>query len=179
MDPTAQNQTSQTPSAPSADAGGKPKFILLLILFFCLVIGVAVGLFGSRFLKSNQPTKAVNQIAEEQLPIAVSLLKNPLIKQWRGGLEGTLVAKSENSMVIRDDKGNSLTIPLRVSEGVEAMTYFYDTTAVEATASGKGAPFVKINQILLESYLRGDFFVVPGTGSSQIVGGSFVVVKKP
>lgn len=148
----------------------------LLTLFLGLVLGLGANLFF--FPKQQQPlpqSPPPPQITEANLPIGLALLKNPIINQWRGGVEGVLVAKDEDSFTIKDDKGNSIKIPIRISSDFRpGMTIFYDFTAVKKPGETTA---VLLKDIPLNSRLRGDFFVLP-QDKNEIVGGTFEIIEK-
>lgn len=177
--PSVQNQ-----SAPAVVKETKNKPILILIAFLILAVGILLGFYANILLASKkiqntdkttiQPAR--QKIDESKLPISLDLLQNPVVYQWRGSVEGTLVEKNDDSITIRDDKGNSITILNRVSPKSSypaMMTVFFDSS------SPKG-PIKKVafGDLVVGSRLRGDFFVVPGD-KNIIVGSSFEIIKKP
>lgn len=167
------------PAQPELNSSLRLRTFLypLLTLFLGLVLGLGTNLFF--FLKQQQPLPqlpAPSQItAEANLPIGLALLKNPIINQWRGGVEGVLVAKDEDSFTIKDDKGNSIKIPIRISFDFRpGMTIFYDFTAAKKPGETTAVP---LKDIPLNSRLRGDFFVLP-QDKNEIVGGTFEIIEK-
>lgn len=166
----------QVPTAPNpkVDSGFKPSHFLPLVIV--LVLGLVAGAFVTKMLLPSKSTGPV-KVADAKLPIATSLLTNPIVSQWRGSVEGVLTAKDENSITIADEEGNSLTVPLKVSDS-KNMTLFYDRTS-EASASADPRMPVELDLIKVGSYLRGDFFVVGGEDNSRIVGSSFTAIDQP
>lgn len=164
-------------------------FIRFIIPIIFLLVGIAIGLSINRILPSfgktapqqtqTNPQKesgysgSILQITEKDSPISIELLKNPIINQWRGAVEGTMSAKTAASLTISNSKGNSITIPTKVLSKEAPMTKFFD---YNSSKSGKSAA-IDLKDIPLGSILRGDFFVIPGN-SNQIVGSSFTIVKK-
>ena len=172
----AQNPTS----SPQVDLDGlsKPSISLVLAVFAALLLGIVGGFFGGQKLAVQKQGVQDSQISESELPIGASLLKNPIVNQWRGAFEGTLIAKSDDSVTIQDKNGNSLTIPLDVSPGPPINAKFFDFTA-EATAAGRRELIsFSLDNIAIGAYLRGDFFVIPGQ-KDTIVGGVFEMIEKP
>lgn len=154
-----------------------PRLVPLLVL----VAGIIIGYGASYILTqkkvipqdANPQIPKYKQISEDELPIALYLLKNKIVTQWRGYIEGTLIAKDEQAITIKDDKGNSLIIPNRVNPEDKMNTLFFDPDVYKTSKKG----YVTLDDIPLQSQLRGDFFVIPGL-KNRIVGGSFTVVKK-
>lgn len=156
-------------------------FMRFAIPIICLIIGAGIGFGINQLLPakkivpaSSLPTKESIQIPEANLPISVALLKNPIVYQWSGSVEGTLIAKSEDSITIKDEKGNTIEIPTWITSKEKKNTLFVDPATYKAGSKQSGA---KLDDIPLGSYLRGNFFVIPGN-KNQIIGGTFTVVKK-
>lgn len=166
MDTSVQNQ-----SASQAKANSPFGFLPTVLLLVGLILGLVAGLFLP-FNKAKAP-----QVSESELPVSAALLKNPIINQWRGSAEGKVIAKDSASLTIQDDKGNSLVIPFAENPVTKKTGTFFDSVAA-ATDSSKPAPFITLDDIPLGSYVRGDFFVVPGSGD-QIFGNTFDKFKNP
>lgn len=160
-----------------------PKLTTILIPLLTLVTGVVIGFGASYLIAPQQTTQAPppqaqpqtaekTQIPDSELPVDPVIFKNPIIYQWSGSVEGTLVAKSDDSITIKDDKGNSIEIPLKKPPAEKTGTIFFDLTKGPKTA--KIIPF---KDVLVDSRLRGNFYVIPGN-TNMIVGGSFEIIEK-
>jgi hypothetical protein len=121
----------------------------------------AVELFKEELLKEK--------LTEEELPIGLDLLKNPIVYEWRGSVEGTLIEKDEHSFVLRDTAGNSITITDITPSGEIFKTIFYKLTA-------EGSAESSLKEIPIGTKLRGEFWIMQG-GKSTPVGGSFEIVE--
>lgn len=154
------------------------KFILLIILAILLAVLVALGI--NYFLPSKDslttqqtPTQLTSEptIKESELPIGLSILKNPAVYQWNGSVEGTLVAKDARSITIKDKSGATITIVVD-PEG----TRFFSQTSISRPI---GEQYVPLEKIPLGAHLRGSFFVIPKEGDkNRIVGSSFTYLDK-
>lgn len=168
MENPAQN-TSQAAKTSAMPSVGPSTKILPLILV--LVIGLIAGAVGGISVAKKQGSQVGgNQISESDLPIGIQLLKNPIVTQWRGAVNATLVAKTQNSLTLQDEGGNSIVIPLGYSPSLIA---FYDGT-IEATR----APKVTLEEIPIGSYLVADFFVKT-EDKNQIYASTFTRIEKP
>lgn len=173
MDTPAQNQTIAG-ATPASKSSGVSKLLILVTVF---AIGLILGILGDKYFSASLKKTQDKQIAESNLPVSLELLTNPIIYEWRGSVEGELVAKSESAITLKDNSGNTLTVPLTITPGRKSSTYFYDSTE-ESTESGQVNRPIAIDEINIGDYLRGDFFVVKGT-KDRLIGSSFAKVKKP
>ena len=166
--------TTEVPKLPQSRS-----FLKILPFILVLAVGFAVGFMAYKFItKEKQGQVSGNTIAESELPIAVSLLKNPIVGEWRGALEGTLTAKDSDSITINDDQKNSIKILLTVPPSSKINTLFFDST--QATSSGAPKRSVSLDSIPLGSYLRGDFIVVSREDRKDMIAGSlFTRIEKP
>lgn len=171
--------TDSLPGSPIPAVPGKPPFyknkifIILLFFIFETIYTLLLLNFPKTKPQSSAPSPVKNSLLEEELPISSSLLKNPVVYQWAGSVRGTLVAKDEKSITLKDDKDNNIKIPLRVDEKDKNMAAFIDASV----PSTKVREPMTVDQISLGSILRGSFFVIPGT-KDKIVGSSFAVIKQ-
>ena len=149
---------------------------LALVLFLGLLGLVLVfGFFDKTIIKPRKAQPATQTITQAELPIGLSLLKNPIVYQWRGSVEGTLVAKNGNSFTLEDNKGNSITILLNIYPGPPQLTTpFFDLT--KPPTPGEPPQPISIDDVAIGSSLRGSFFVVD---KNKILGSSFEITKKP
>jgi hypothetical protein len=118
---------------------------------------LALGFIACLFFPSKpqpvlQPQCPKQQITEADLPVGTSLLRNPIVHEWRGSVEGTLSNKDEYSVLIKDDKGNSLVIPTGVASSKYGGTVSYDPKFIE----------IPLSDLPIGSYLRGDFLCPRG-----------------
>lgn len=140
----------------------------LIFLAVVLLLAVVFILDPGNF---NLPSSVVqrlasNQIKESDLPISIDLLKNPMVYEWRGDIEGTLIAKDETSLTL-SNKGSTLKIPILYPPATKPMTLFFNAAAIKPDTKNPGVP---LSEVPVGSFLQGDFFVV---NKNQIVGGSF------
>lgn len=162
----------------------KNKLLIILAVIFLQVIYTFILLNISKINSKSQDTEQTvsapseKMISGDELPIGLSLLKNPIIDQWRGGIEGVLIAKDEKSITLSNKiKNSEITIPLNAprSEGDKPMTVFHSLKLANA---GKNSQ-VELKDIPVGTYLRGDFFVIPWPDDkNKIVGSSFTIVEE-
>lgn len=167
----------QAPIPPASNTGlsGISQTVFVSSLIFIFVFGAVLGYVASSFLttpakpekKTTTPQEPIKQQDYSNLPISFSLLKNPMVNQWRGAVKGKLKAKDENAITLEDDKGNSLTIPIKASEPEKIASQFF---IISKTGSAKES---KIADFPLGVSITGDFFVVPGT-NDEIFGAQFI-----
>lgn len=179
MDANPQNEIFTT--APKPFYKNKLAIVLIVIL---LQTGYTLALLNfSKTKLSNQKQVSVNPppektISENELPVGLELLKNPIVNQWRGAVEGVLVAKDEQSITLSNiNKNAKITIPLNPPQGEKGqpMTVFHSLKLAKA---GKNTR-VELKDIPVGKYLRGDFFVVPWLGDkNRTVGSSFTIVDE-
>lgn len=141
--------------------------IALMVLI--LLIGFALGYLANNYISPKiLPQQSSQNISAADLSIAINLLKNPIIYQWRGAVEGKLTAKDDKSITLSDDQGHSITI--EVTTGSTGTKF----SSQSAISQGKLRESVNHLNIPLGTFLRGDFFVIPPKGN-QIIGGSFLI----
>lgn len=179
MDATPQNSAFPTVSKPPFY---KNKIVIILIV---ILLQTAYTLVLFKFFQTKPQSEpflsAEKMISEDELPIGLSLLHNPIINQWRGAVEGILTAKDNKTITLENTKIHKdakITIPLNApqSEEKKPMTAFYN---VKLAKYGKSSPEVDLKDIPLGTYLRGDFFVIPWPNDkNKIVGSSFTIVDK-
>lgn len=148
------------------------KFVIVFLIIFFEILYTFVLLNISKptpqnpisQIKPASPSKQI--ISEDELPIGIDLLKNPIVYQWRGSVEGTLIAKDEESITL-SSKGAKITIPLYAPSGKRRTPF----------NNSKGE--VDLKDIPLGTNLRGDFFVIPWPNDkNKIVGSLFTVEEK-
>lgn len=151
----------------------KLVWIFLLIL---ILIPVGSYLYANYFRKSPAPpapapVASKNTLEEENSPIALDILQNPLVYEWRGSVEGILVAKDEKSITLEKDN-QKITISVDLNPDYTG-TKFYSNKPTKDLK----APSLKLEDIPIGSYLRGDFFVF-NHQKNEMVGSSFTVIEK-
>lgn len=135
---------------------------LLIWVILSLFLGIIIGVLGGFFAKEIITNKTATD-----LPIGLELLKNPIVNQWRGAVEGELVEKTNDYIVINDEKGNSISIPLGEVPGRGKNAIFFDLK--------KSKNQISLDEIPVGTKLLGDFFVIPGVNSTSIIGSTFSV----
>ncbi len=172
---TAQPQVIYTAPTPWY----KRKLLWILGLFLIL-IPASFYLYKIYFLKNpaqtpvQQPTQVQSEpsIKESELPVAVNILQNPMVYEWRGSVNGTLTAKDDKSITLTDDQGHSIIIPITPSSEKITGTVFYKR---ETKNNKPQYGPISYMDIPLGTKLRGDFFV-GGKEKNRIIGSSFAVV---
>lgn len=177
------NGLSTVPQIPAGKPFYKNKFfIVLLIVIFQAIYTIAL-LNISKINSQSQNTDSASapsekMISEDELPVGIDLLKNPIVNQWRGAVEGVLIAKDEQSIILSNVvKKAKITVPLNPPRGKEGepMAVFHNLKLLK---TGKDTR-VKLEDIPLGTYLRGDFFVIPWPDDKNIiVGSSFTIVEE-
>lgn len=153
----------------------------VVIPVITLFLGFSLGFYTtSIFPVNNTPTSSSQKeftlssvpskpaLDESKLPVSSSLLTNPIVSQWTGSIQGKLTKKDEHNFTLVDDKGNSITITDIMPSGDKFKTTFIDKT--------KNNKPTTLQEIPLDSMLRGDFFIFKN-GSNTPVGGLFVKVE--
>lgn len=115
-----------------------------------------------------QPKNPEKVITQEESPISINLLRNPVVYQWSGSVEGTLTAKTENSLTL-SNKGASLTIPVTTHR--ERNIFFGPYK--EGTRSA-----LTIDQLELGTNLVGQFWVLLTKEDKDKIDGIFFSVKE-
>lgn len=115
---------------------------------------------------------SLNTVQEENLPIALDILKNPMVYEWWGAIEGVLVTWDQQSFTLEKD-GKQIRIWLDLTPNTTGTKFFYQ----EETKLGPKAKDTKIEEIPIGSYLRGDAFIHKAD-KNKIVGSSFVILKQ-
>lgn len=152
--------------------------IVFFIALSPLLLVAFLWLKEQPFFKSQPP--ATPQIAtssasikEEDLPIALDILKNPMVYEWRGSVEGTLVTKDEKSISLMNDK--SQTIRILVDLSPTGTKFFYLPKGPNKTKSVDN--YVKLDDIPLGSKLTGEFWVFLDR-KNEMKGGSFTIINQ-
>lgn len=88
--------------------------MLPIVAVVAFVAGIGVGVIGKNgALEQKEPGSEVpTTITQEELPLPVSILKSPLVYEWRGSVEGTLTKKSDTEFTLSRD-GDEFTVKLK------------------------------------------------------------------
>ncbi len=122
----------------------------------------------------NSPSSAtLKTITESELPIALDILKNPMVYEWRGSVEGTLTKKDDKSITLTDDKGQKITILVDLSPN--GTKFFYLPKVPNKTKSADN--YIKLDNIPIGSKLTGEFWVFLDR-KNEMKGGSFTVINQ-
>lgn len=88
-----------------------PFFIIVIVFIFALI---PIFLFIQS--KNQNPTELITPSItpnpteiEENLPVDKSVLKEPMIYQWKGSVEGKLISKTENTFTL-EKNGRQIVI---------------------------------------------------------------------
>ena len=139
-----------------------PRIILLVSI---LLIGLILGFLTNRSL-SPKASLLQDQSSKDTLPIESTILQNPVVGAWRGEVAGKLTAKTDTSITISNDQGQSITIP--IDPGAQG-TKFINQSSI---TKGELNAMISLKDIPIGSKLRGDFFFL---GKDRILGSSFIV----
>lgn len=113
-------------------------------------------------------TSTKKTVDEATLAIPYPVLQNPMVNEWRGSVEGKLVAKDTTSITISDNKGNKITIAV----APENKTKFFSQAALRKGDKNNEVLFEKVT---IGSYLVGDFWA---TNAKTLVGSSFLIMTE-
>lgn len=150
------------------------RFAVLLLFFATLAF--AGGFFaGNMRGGALLPQKIVSVFPQEQsrsfdFPVVPEILQSPLVYEWAGRLRANLLEKTDDSVVVGDDKGNKLTIYRTLSSG-ERWKATFDAQDPE---TGKYSE-VSEDQIPVGSLVVVEFFVFSDAKDRPILSG---VTKK-
>lgn len=150
----------------------KPLFWLFILIL--ILIPLISFIYKIYFQKQDlmQSTQVPNEqiLKESEAPFAFEILKNPLINQWVAAVKGNLIEKTSDSITLQNNEGQTITIPLKISNNDTAMwTKFF-------VKRGGGVPeSIDLNDIPIGSTLSGEFFILPlAENKNRIVGSQFV-----
>ncbi|MBI3109882.1 hypothetical protein HYZ06_02465 [Candidatus Daviesbacteria bacterium] len=156
----------------------KRKLLWILGILFVLspiLVVLAIVFIPKLSLWQKAPLIVPSEktLDENESPIAFDILKNPLVYEWRGSVEGTLVAKDEKSITLTDDKGNKITIMVESSsKEITGGTRFFKNKPTKDPRTN----FIDLKDIPVGTKLLGDFFVFPHR-KNELVGSSFNIVE--
>lgn len=165
--------TQQNPSIITT--GQKNRAITILLPLSTLFLGLLIGIVASRLMTPPQqipPQQAAKPQTNQStnLPISLKLLQNPAVYEWRGSVNGKVVAKDEHTLTLEDDKGNKITVTdlLPNGSGTFKTMYLKKTDSRPTVLSLKDIP--------LGTTLRGEFFVFKNFPDTP-VGSLFTIVE--
>ena len=172
-DPKVQNEiNTRTPNEAvtviQASKNFPLKFVFIgigVIVYTLLIFYLAAKFqpFSAKELK--QPEVAITQ---EESPISIDLLRNPVVYQWSGSVEGTLTAKTEDSITL-NNKDASLTIPVTTHRKRNIFFYRYK----EGTSSA-----LTIDRLELGTFMVGQFWVLPSNEENDKIDGISFSIKE-
>lgn len=137
------------------------------LLFFIvgLFIGAGICYVAVTVNKPATPIKSeTSVVTQKELPVGIPLLKDPMIYQWRGSVEGTLTSKTTNKITLSKD-AHTIDIPV-----VKATDFF-------GPVKNNTREKITLAQIPIGSYLRGEFFAFPWEGDKNAIKGSYFSVE--
>lgn len=155
--------------------------LFLIFTFIVILVLIPLGfyIFKTYFLKTPEKTlpqqtqvSSKSTIEESESPISFDILQNPLVYEWRGSVEGTLVAKDNESITIAKD-GQKITLP--IDPGPNGIKFY--TKESFKIGPEKDNHFLTIDKIPLGTKLRGEFWVFPSK-KEQLFTGSFTVIEE-
>src|SRR3989338_6952386 len=106
----------------------EPQVIVSSPNRFKLPIIIASGiitLLVLNFLAINYLNK--RSIDRENLAVPYSLLRNPMVYEWRGSVEGTLIAKTKDSIILKKNNA-TMTIPINTESNGTKFFYQFGST---------------------------------------------------
>lgn len=161
----AQPNTQKATLKQNSTASAKSIFVIIGVLAIGFIFGFATKTVINPQQAANAPVTAKPSFDESKLPISLSLLTNPIIDEWRGGLKGKVTKKDEHTFTLEDDTGNSIVITDLMASGDQ-----WKTTVFEKNNRFKQASF---SAIQVGNTVSGDFFIFKG-GPNTPVGSVFV-----
>lgn len=154
----------------------KPLFWLFILTL--ILIPLSFFIYKIYFLKQDlvQSTQVSGEqiLKESEAPFAFEILKNPLINQWVAAVKGKLIEKTENSIILQNDQGQTITIPTKLSDdptnNPQMWTKFFIIKKGEAVPTN-----IDLNEIPIGAVLTGEFFILPlPNDKNRTVGSQFV-----
>lgn len=156
-----------------------------LVLIAVALGGAVVGFFGAKVLPGQDVpeiqlvTEYVTEyvleesgekvVPEELLPVPRDLLLNPVFYEWTANVDGVLVGKTSNSVILEKDGK-------RFSIEVSDRTTFLDQ---RNTGTSGGGELVSLQEISIGVNLRGSVFVFDQreafAGSKLVVATGFII----
>lgn len=156
----------------------KFRILGILIILVVLIFGLAtLNFFKVIDLRALKNSLSRNKDSLEQqsvqkltidlqtLPISLSILKNPVVYQWSGSVEGNISDKKSDSITI--SKNNS-SIIIPIIPGPNGTKF--------ASQSGTISKQLSVEEVRLGDYVRGAFFVST-VDKNKIMGSYFSIVQ--
>lgn len=135
----------------------------VLLFIGGLLIGAGIGYLAVP--KTPTPVKTENAVVtQKELPVGIPLLKDPMVYQWRGSVEGILTSKTTNKITLSKD-AHTIDIPV-----VKATDFF-------GPVKNNTREKITLSQIPIGSYLRGEFFAFPWEGDKNTIKGSYFAIE--
>lgn len=148
---------------------------IIIFTLVALIIGVNAGIvIGKVFFENNKSSEATTQSIptadQHTLDDPTTILQNKVFTEWLGSVEGTLIEKNTDSLVIEKD-GEKLKIYLQ-----DNLTKFMKR------APGANTPeFLQLEEIPVGTYLRGGVTISRNTltdvAGQHIVANGFTIVE--
>lgn len=123
-------------------------------LFF--LVAVLIVAFAGGFFLGIQQKVSPQQESSFRLPVAPEILTNPLVGEWQGSAEGTIIEKNDDNLVLGDEAGNVLRIYRTYPTGQYAANVFVR----EGSATGSSAS-LSYDEIQVGSRARVQFSLSP------------------
>ncbi|MDP3900899.1 MAG: hypothetical protein Q8Q38_00960 [bacterium] len=152
-----------------------------VILIAVALGGVAVGFFGARAfpgqdkLDTQYVTEYISEesgekvVPENLLPFPRDLLLNPVFYEWTANVEGVLIGKTSDSVILEKDGE-------RISIEVSDTTRFLDQRNAESSGGGQ---LISFQEVPVGANLRGGVFIFDQRealpGSKLVVAVGFTV----
>ncbi len=144
--------------------------VIIMLLSIASLWGYYFGTTKTKSLPINPPPMNTPTLSEADLPFSLKILKNPMVNQWAAGVEGKLIEKKDYSMTLQNKQGQTIIIPLKLSENTKMWTTFLITKKGEKTLKNASLDEIPIGAILV-----GEFFILPlHDDKNRTVGGQFV-----
>lgn len=165
MNPQVPNLPVQTQNGPKSFFNPLSIFAFIIIFIFYSVILLYVSSkYGIPLIMGGVNSKKI--ITESESPVSIDLLRNSVVYQWRGSVEGTLTDKNKTTFTITKT-GSSIIIPID-----SIMTKFFGTIKEDRTRD-----YLKLEDIPTGTFVRGEFWTIPGK-KDEIIGGQFYLDNK-
>lgn len=165
------------------NAQQKPSITTFLLPIFTLFLGLIIGIIASRLMTPSQKILPQETLPQQNvkpqinlttdLPISLRLLQNPAVYEWRGDVNGKVIAKDEHTLTLEDQKGNKITVTDLLPNG----SGIFKTIYLKYLKKTGSRPIeLTLKDITLGTMLKGEFFVFKNFPDTPI-GSSFVIVE--
>lgn len=149
---------------------------LILIIISSALAGGVIGFSGGALVQSPvspsgniiQPTPQNGKvILEEDVPVPLDTLANPIISEWRGSADGTLVAKTDTTFTLEKD-GYRLTVLF--SPGFSRIYQAQPPPTTPNETSNEPARELTLDEVPLNVRMLGSVWLPHKDGTLPIVG---------